>query len=167
MLLECRINAQMQAFLENTIRTGNWYKTGLLNIPDIENYDLVMIGAGGLTNYNFSRYDISIWVELIGILDNSATVTLSNMDIHSFDMALSDGSKFTNRHGSIGYIGYAGVASGSVAAFNAVKEDINNHSAGASGAISYNVAHNAGGSNILTNLPHTPVLTNLTGGTLA
>ena len=158
-------NPTMQAFLESEIRTGNWYKTSP-DIADIETYNLVLVGAGGLASYHQSRHDIVIWVEVIGILDDTGTVSLSGVDLNQLTATLDDGAKFTLRYGHIHILVYAGAGSASYTAYSNVKEDINNHAAGQSGVKSFSEIM-SGASQIDETLPHTPVLTNLTGGTLA
>lgn len=160
-------NPSMQALLENDVRTGNWYKAGsLLNMPDIENYNLVLVGAGGLASYYMSRHDVVIWVEIVGILDDSGIVTLSDVELNKLTLTLDDGAKFALRHGHIYAFMYSGASSANRDAYTYVKEDMDNHTAGSSGALTFTDIM-SGPSAITDSLPHTPVLTNLTGGTIA
>lgn len=153
----------MKQRLQTYIREGGWLNEVA---PDIYNYNnLVLVGAAGVTSGDMYGYlQLKIWVWMIGIMDESATITLSNLSVNGLSATLSDGSKFTNRNGGIsanfnhrsGGINYEG--------YRSVKQDIDNHTVGASGVKS--ATYSTGNLRIFDDYPHTQILTNLTGGTL-
>lgn len=154
----------MKAKLQSYLREGGWLNSAA---PDIFNYNnLVLVGAAGICHGDMYGYlQLHIWVWMVGIMDESGIVTLSNLTLNSLAGTLSDGSKFTNSNGGMGVtFNHRGGSMGNQG-YTYVKQDIDNHIVGSSGQRS--VSHSESYNVIFDDYPHTPIITNLTGGTIA
>lgn len=151
-------------WLQSYIRTGNWVWSSARDILDYDN--LVLIGAGGICTPSLDWTRMTIWVSAVGIFDDSGLVSLFDLTENSFSGSLDTGNKFTYSYGGIEYAGMSGGGSFGHSGWDNVKSDLSNHRTGS------NSIHSISGQGnvyypINTSLPHTPIITNLTGGTIA
>ena len=149
---------------QTRFREYGWLKAWSGGIMDILNCNnLILVGQAGFATYFGIRPLIMVW--MIGVFDDSAMVTLTDVSSTGFKIHLSDPSKFTGASGIISdytYIGGSG-GSGSCDVWKDVKRDLDNHTTARSADFTIQFGY----SSLNLNYPHTPILTNLTGGTIA
>lgn len=168
--LEYYTSESDKTWIENKLLTGKWLTD---YIPDIYNYNnLVLVGGCGysVSDYNIGR--VRIWFWICGIMDNSATVTIRNIDDRAGDFTIDvyNDNKFTpsnvSDNGVATYIfdrrtGITHYTPWSDAS-NGVKHAIDN---GITGSSSEMGTRNINGDAMSPHMPYSNLITNLTGGT--
>lgn len=120
------------------------------------NTSCVLVGGGG--TLGTQQY---IWFWAIGVLDETAEVSITNATPYSFTITLSDGAKFTPLRDAYSFYrvdndGRSGTSNAT--AYYMVVEDLANENAGSSGIQVMNI----NGQNTSC---YVPLMTNLLGGT--